>query len=62
MRMEKNMTKRKKGQRRGSKLGGTYVGLLNGVKLADKAKARDLQKKKGFAAAIAFLKKARKKA
>ena len=55
-------TQRKRGQRRGSKLGGTYVGLLNGVKAIDKVKARDLQKKKGFAAAIAFLKKARKAA
>lgn len=53
-------TKRKRGQRRGSKLGGTYVGLLNGVKAFDKVKARDIQKKKGFAAAIAYLKKARK--
>jgi len=49
-----------KKKRKGSKQGGKYVGLLNAVDRSAKAKARKIQKARGFGPAIKFLLKKRR--
>jgi hypothetical protein len=50
-----------KKKRRGSKMAGKYVGLLNAMTGPNKSKAKRIRKSRGLSAAVKFMGKHRKK-
>ena len=56
-----HMAKKKRKGRKGSKMGGTYVGLMNGMPRSKRGKVKKIKATKGMRAAVVYMRKQRKR-